>query len=98
MSARVEGRHQNMLRILLVVAAVSATASAGAASDKIVAVSSRGQMVRALLVTADNPMGSVILLAGGHGNLDLGTDGKIGWGADNELVRTRAAYAAAGFD
>lgn len=41
--------------------------------------------------------GSVVLIAGGHGNLDLGKDGRIGWGAGNQVVRTRANYAAAGY-
>jgi hypothetical protein len=36
-------------------------------------------------------------LAGGHGKLDLSPAGKVGWGAGNQLVRTRAAYASAGF-
>ena len=56
-----------------------------------------GQTVRALLLKPSAPVGSVILLAGGHGNLSLGKDGKIGWGAGNQLVRTRAGYAKAGF-
>jgi hypothetical protein len=41
--------------------------------------------------------GTVILLAGGHGNLALGTDGRIGWGAGNQLVRSRGLYRAAGY-
>jgi hypothetical protein len=53
--------------------------------------------VRALRLEPKDPAGSVILLAGGHGNLALGKDGSIGWGADNQLVRTRRGYAKAGF-
>lgn len=68
-----------------------------AQSEQVIEVATRGQKARALLVTPANPVGSVILLAGGHGNLALGKDGKIGWGAGNQLVRTRAAYAKAGF-
>ena len=56
-----------------------------------------GQSTRALLTVPPKPAGSVILLAGGHGNLALGKDGSIGWGKGNQLVRTRAAYAKAGF-
>lgn len=55
-----------------------------------------GAAVRALVVRPDIPSGSVILLAGGHGNLDLGRDGRIGWGARNQVVRTRHEYAARG--
>jgi hypothetical protein len=57
-----------------------------------------GQSMRLLLlIPPGKPQGSVILLAGGHGNLRLGKDGSIGWGAGNQLVRTRASYAKAGF-
>jgi hypothetical protein len=63
----------------------------------VVEVSSRGQSIRALLITPARPIGSVILLAGGHGRLDIAPDGRLGWGAGNQLVRTRAAYARAGF-
>ncbi len=70
---------------------------AWAQPQTIIEVGSRGQKVRTLLLRPDQPVGSVILMAGGHGNLDLGPDGRIGWGAGNQLVRTRAAYARAGF-
>ncbi len=56
-----------------------------------------GVKMRALLNVPADPVGSVILLAGGHGHLNLGPDGRIGWGAGNHLVRTRAAYVRAGF-
>jgi len=86
------------MRALLLAAVVAAGAApALAQSDAVVEVESRGQKVRALLLKPANPVGSVILLAGGHGKLDLGSDGRIGWGAGNQLVRTRAAYAQAGF-
>ena len=50
-----------------------------------------------LLKPAGKTEASVILLAGGHGNLRLGKNGSIGWGKGNQLVRTRADYAEAGF-
>jgi hypothetical protein len=57
-----------------------------------------GQSMRLLLLKpAEKTEASVILLAGGHGNLQLGKNGSIGWGKGNQLVRTRAAYADAGF-
>jgi pimeloyl-ACP methyl ester carboxylesterase len=68
-----------------------------AQQETVVDIASRNQSVRALLLKPAQPAGSVILLAGGHGNLALGKDGKIGWGAGNQLVRTRAAYGKAGF-
>jgi hypothetical protein len=68
-----------------------------AESETVIEIVSRNQRVRALLHTPARPVGSVILLAGGHGNLALGADGTIGWGAGNQLVRTRADYSKAGF-
>jgi hypothetical protein len=67
------------------------------ASEQVVEIATRpGQRVRALQLMPDKPTGSVILLAGGHGNLALTKDGRIGWGRANQLVRTRADYARNG--
>lgn len=88
-----------MRHAVLVLASLLLLPSARAApAEQVVEVPSRaGQSIRALVLTPAKPIGSVILLAGGHGNLSLGKDGKFGWGAANQVVRTRAAYAAAGF-
>lgn len=56
-----------------------------------------GQSIRVLLDKPDNPIASVVLIAGGAGRLDIGPDGHIGALAGNQLVRTRADYAKAGF-
>lgn len=56
-----------------------------------------GQRLRVLVSEPAAPIGSIILLAGGHGNISITEDGRIGWGAGNQLVRTRAQYAKAGF-
>ena len=42
------------------------------------------------------PHGGIVLLAGGDGNIGVGPDGAIAR-EGNQLVRTRAAYAARGF-
>jgi dienelactone hydrolase len=68
-----------------------------AQSEKVVEIESRGQKVRAILIVPPNPKGSVILLAGGHGKLDISPQGTIGELAKNQLVRTRAAYSKAGY-
>ncbi|HEX5779413.1 MAG TPA: hypothetical protein VFY21_11285 [Xanthobacteraceae bacterium] len=81
---------------LAVVLAVAA-GSAQAQTEKVVEIPSRGTKVRALLSVPPNPVASVVLLAGGHGVLAISPNGKLGWGAGNQLVRTRAAYAKAGF-
>ncbi|MET0632280.1 MAG: hypothetical protein ABWY92_15595 [Xanthobacteraceae bacterium] len=87
-------RRVGLLMAAVILTATPATLSKG---DHVLEVDSRGQKIRALLLKPENPVGSVILLAGGHGRLDLGADGRIGWGAGNQLVRTRAAYARAGY-
>src|SRR5262245_32079603 len=69
----------------------------GAECEEVVEIATRNQQARALLLKPERPTGSVILLAGGHGNLGLGRDGRLGWGAGNQLVRTRADYSKAGF-
>ena len=86
-------------RMAVFVAAIATLASmARAADERTIEVATRpGQKVRALLIIPDKPRASVILLAGGHGNLMLSGTGHIGWGAGNQLVRTRAAYAQAGY-
>jgi len=71
--------------------------AAFAQAEKVVEIESRGQKIRALLIQPENPAGSVILLAGGHGKLDITADGHITYLGKNQLVRTRAAYAKAGF-
>jgi hypothetical protein len=52
--------------------------------------------VAAALLTPPHPRGALVLLAGGDGNIGVGADGAIAH-PDNQLVRTRAAYAARGF-
>jgi pimeloyl-ACP methyl ester carboxylesterase len=87
-----------MLRAIGFVSAVWLLAlPAAAQTERVVEIPSRGVALRALLIEPANPVGSVILLAGGHGNLALGKDGSIGWGSGNQLVRTRRDYARAGF-
>jgi pimeloyl-ACP methyl ester carboxylesterase len=76
---------------------VLTAAPALAQKETVAEIKTRGQVLRYLLIMPQKPIGSVILLAGGHGVLDLDPKGKIGWGAGNQLVRTRAMYAKAGF-
>lgn len=43
------------------------------------------------------PKASVILMAGGHGGLQINDSGGYGWGNGNFVVRTRQQFADAGF-
>jgi dienelactone hydrolase len=78
--------------------APAAPAAAGEIAGRVEELTTRpGVTLRFLLLTPSEPAGSLILFAGGHGNLDLGPDGRIGWGRGNFLVRTRQRFAEAGF-
>jgi pimeloyl-ACP methyl ester carboxylesterase len=78
-------------------ASIIVTVSSAAAEQAVDVPTRPGQSVRILYDKPAKPVGSVILLAGGHGRLDLTRDARIGWGAGNQLVRTRAAYVSAGY-
>ncbi len=52
--------------------------------------------VSAALLKPANPKGAIVLLAGGDGSIGVGPNGTIAR-EGNQLVRTRAAYAARGF-
>jgi hypothetical protein len=68
--------------------------SAGAAGVSASTVQIGG--VAAALLLPSHPRGGLVLLAGGDGNIGVGADGAIAR-EGNQLVRTRAAYAARGF-
>ena len=72
-----------------------------ASSESLERIDSRGLEQKFVLTTPEaNPVASVILMAGGHGKLDLSSflgGVNFGWGAGNNLVRTRGAYAKQGF-
>ena len=49
-------------------------------------------VVRVLLMKANRPADAVVLLPGGHGNINLDSQGHIGWGEDDFVIRTRWHY------
>ncbi len=69
------------------------------AAERVIELNPRPGAV--LRILADQPAGtakgSVILLAGSSGILDLSPEGKIGALAGNQLIRTRQSYLAAGY-
>jgi hypothetical protein len=60
-------------------------------------VSVDGVSAALLMPAGGKARGSIILLAGGDGQLGVGADGSISRLQGNQLVRTRKAYAARGF-
>jgi len=55
-----------------------------------------GVMQRILLAGPAHPKAAVILFAGGHGGLQISSNGSLQWGEDNFPVRTREMFAAHG--
>lgn len=88
--------------VLRIVAALlaffSLTRLAFAQPEQVLELQTRpGVNVRALITQPARPLAGVILIPGGHGNIDIDPSGRIGWGQQNQIVRTRQMYAAAGF-
>ncbi len=87
-----------LLAVVLAALAIQPT-EALAQAQQVVDVPTRpGRSVRALVLRPPSPpRGSIILLAGGHGNLSIGRDGAIAWGKGIHVVRARAEFARAGY-
>lgn len=69
------------------------------AADTLLTLSPRPNVsLRVLVDRPAAPIGSVVLMAGGDGVLDIDSQGRIGSRlADNHLVRTRSLYVRAGY-
>ena len=66
-------------------------------SSRVVDVPTRSSVSERLLVlTSKTPKAVVVLFAGGHGGLQLSSEGKFGWGEGNFLTRSRELFAQAG--
>jgi len=83
--------------VLLALLAGFAASCGANAAEPTVEISSRNQKIRAILLKPEKPVASVILLVGGHGQMDIARDGSIKWGRGNQLIRTRAQYLKQGF-
>lgn len=69
------------------------------AADTLLTLSPRPNVsLRVLVDRPAAPIGSVVLMAGGDGVLDIDSQGRIGSGlSGNHLVRTRSLYVRAGY-
>lgn len=66
-------------------------------TQKVVDLPTRqGITQRMLVLSPPDPKAAVILFPGGHGGLQLFTNGSIKWGENNFLVRTRQMFADQG--
>jgi hypothetical protein len=70
----------------------------GQATEKVVDIPTRaGVTQRILLLVPAEPKATLILFPGGHGGLQIFTNGSMKWGNGNFLVRTRQLFVDAGF-
>lgn len=73
------------------------TGAYGEIPQKVVDIPTRpGVSQRMLVLSPQNPKAAVILFAGGHGGLQISSNGSFGWGKNNLLVRTRNLFADQG--
>ena len=84
--------HKSLKFISAVVAASLAALPAARAAETV----SIGGVSAVLLKPQGQPLGSLVLMAGGDGRIGVGPGGTVARGG-NQLVRTREAYAARGF-
>lgn len=68
-----------------------------AQAERIVDIPTRPGVTQRMVVFApDKPKTAVVLFAGGHGGLQITSNGNFKWGAGNFLVRTRQLFASTG--
>ncbi|SJZ41378.1 hypothetical protein SAMN02745126_00947 [Enhydrobacter aerosaccus] len=86
------------MRIVIFLFAMIVAIQAHAGESVLTLTPRPGAVLRVLTDRPANPVGSVILLAGADGILDLDAQGHIGTSLrDNEVIRTRASYVKAGY-
>jgi hypothetical protein len=89
-------------KTLFAAAAIAATGAFGGRPTHAASVASENWVTRpdvlnrVLVLKPDQPTGAVMLLPGGHGNINLDAQARIGWGEDDFLLRTRMRYANGG--
>jgi len=66
-------------------------------SPRVIDIPTRsGVSERLLILSPENPKAVVVLFAGGHGGIQLSSEGKFGWGEGNFLMRTREFFVKQG--
>ena len=88
-----------MFRLILsmVIGLVLVGARADAQSERVVDIPTRSNVTQRFLFSSpSNAKAAVILIAGGHGGLQIFPSGKIKWGSENFVVRNRQLFAQRG--
>jgi hypothetical protein len=99
MNAYLLSRRLWLLLISAVAALAGQAAFAQSAAPRVVDIPTRTGVTQRFVYIAPSgpPKAALILLAGGHGGLQIKDGGSYGWGEGNFLVRTRQQFADAGF-
>ena len=87
----------NARLLCLVFLLTFASAAAGQTGERVVDIPTRpGVTQRMLVLSPPAPKAAVVLMAGGHGGLQLFPNGSMKWGNGNFLVRSRSMFADQG--
>jgi dienelactone hydrolase len=82
--------------LMALVAPIQAPAQAQTAQQVVDIPTRPGVTQRILVLSPPAPKAAVVLIAGGHGGLQIFPNGSFRWGAGNFLVRTRQLFADQG--
>jgi hypothetical protein len=102
MAINISRANLSRAKTLFAAAAIAAAGAFGGGPAHAASVASEnwgtrpGVLNRVLVLKPDQPTGAVMLLPGGHGNINLDAQAHIGWGEDDFLLRTRMRYANGG--
>ena len=88
-----------MFRLIwaIVIGLVLIGTRADAQSERVVVIPTRPNVTQRFLFSSpSNAKAAVVLIAGGHGGLQIFPSGKIKWGSNNFVVRNRRSFAQRG--
>lgn len=87
-----------MIRLLrLVVWLIGLSTALAQTPQKVVDIPTRAGVTQRMIVLAPpEPKAAVVLMAGGHGGLQISPNGSMKWGEGNFLMRTRQQFADQG--
>ena len=89
--------HRSLTIAAMLLLAVGVTHAHGQMTQHVVDIPTRpGVTQRVLVLTPPVAKAVVILLAGGHGGLQINSSGAIQWGGNNFLVRSNALFVEQG--
>jgi len=87
----------NRLILLIQLASLAISSPLWAQTQRVVDIPTRpGVTQRMVVLGVEKPRASVVLLAGGHGGLQITSSGSFKWGEKNFVVRSRQLFASQG--